>query len=295
MADAAQIFYVGFAGNCVRIRCDSARATSAVHFLFDAHLLTVACESVRCEIEVAFDPVGDHFHLLCDGRIVAKLHDDEIEIALVQLVQFHLVTHAAQAGLFHGAALVRDGQGILFAAAAGSGKTTLTASLLAEGYGFMTDELTAIDAHGRMEGLARPLNIKSGSLDLLRQCAWLTPALGRARLSGGVTLMPWPRIGSTENVHLGAVVLPEWRADAAFDVEALSPGRAGAALMSCLLNARNLPKNGLAFVTGLADGRPVHRVRYSHVSDVSAWLAAQRGEQDGALVGHLVDSKIFQP
>lgn len=284
MADAEQVFDVGFAGNCVRIRCDSARTADTVGFLFEAHLLSVACDDVRCEVGIAIDPADEYFLLFCDGRVVAKLHDDELEIALVQLVQLHLVTHEAHAGLFHGASLVFDGQGILFAAAAGSGKTTLTASLLGEGYGFLTDELTAIDGCGRMEGFARPLNIKAGSLDLLRRCDWLAPALGRARLSGGVTLMPWPRIGSAD-IRLDAVVLPEWRADAAFGVEALSPGRAAAALMSCLLNARNLPKSGLALATRLVCERPVHRVRYSRVDDVAAWLAAQRLAQDGALVG----------
>lgn len=260
------------------------RAADAVGFLFGEHLSSAPCETVRCEVGIAVDPADGRIVLFCDGRAVARLHDDELEIALVQLVQFHLVSHETCAGLFHGAALVRGGQGVLFAAAAGSGKTTLTASLLGGSYGFLTDELAALDGHGRIEGFARPLNIKAGSLDLLRRCDWLESALGLARLSGGVTLMPWPCVGSA-GIRLASIVLPQWCADAPFEVEALSPGRAAAALMSCLLNARNLSKNGLVLATRLVRERPVHRVRYSRVVDVASWLDTQPPRGGNTLVG----------
>lgn len=265
-------FIVRLAGPRVRIETDSLRAVDALRFLFGGHAAADDGEGVAHEVGVASAPEGG-FLLGCDGRSVARVRDDDLEIALVQLVQYHLVADETATAVFHGGALVRDGLGLMLAGAAGAGKTTLTASLLAAGHGFLSDELALVDGQGRLDGFSRPLNVKAGSLALLSANTGLRAAFEDARTSAGITLVPWPRAGA--DVRLARVVLPEYRAGAAFSAEVLSPGRAAAALMACLLNARNLPRGGLEVAGRIASGAPVVKLGYSRVDDVYAWLDRQ--------------------
>ena len=63
------------------------------------------------------------------------------------------------------AGLIEDrGRGIVIVGSSGSGKTTMTASLLARGCFYGTDESVAVDERGLVEGLARPLALKPGAL-----------------------------------------------------------------------------------------------------------------------------------
>ncbi len=278
MAEAmARLFGVSFIGNQIRIRTDTDRATQAVTFLFGPHL----CEpSVADTVEIALLRASGRggFELWLDGEVVVPWVDEsDLEIALLQRAQYQLVVSERRRAIVHGAALIQKERGILMAAAAGSGKTTLTSWLLGHDHGFLSDELAAIDTGGAMEGFGRPLNIKPGSVELLSQCDWLRESFSHARVSGAVTLLPWARSPATD-VRLALILFPRYREGARFAVEKLSPGRAAADLMACLMNARNLAKHGLSFATNLTASRPCFRITYSHMSDVSDWLASVRLE-----------------
>lgn len=70
--------------------------------------------------------------------------------------------------LIHAAAVARGGIGLCFPAASGSGKSTLTAHLCGQGYQYLTDDLTALDASGEVLPLPIPMSLKQGSWTLLR-------------------------------------------------------------------------------------------------------------------------------
>jgi hypothetical protein len=271
MADSVeQQFGIDFVGNRLRIRTDSLRAADAVRFLFDPHL--TAPDDNAPEITVLLEAErGGHKLALADQAAAPCLNDDDLEIALVQLAQFELVTREATRAIVHGAALVRAGRGMVLAASAGSGKTTLTSWLLGHGFGFLSDELAAIDASGAMDGFGRPLNLKPGSIEVCRQCDWLRDGFDRSRQSGNVTLLPWVRTAQAD-VPLAVLLFPRFQAGAAFDVELLSPGRAASGLMATLMNARNLPKHGLSLAVELVRSRPCYSVVYSDMAEVSGWL-----------------------
>lgn len=260
-----------FAGQSVRVVCDDERAADAARFVFGPHLERAADDAPPVELNVVRDATSGAFALLCNGRLESLIGaDGDLELALVQWVQFRLVSPARGIGMFHAASVVRSGRAVLLAAEAGSGKTTLTATLLGHGYGFLSDELTAVGQGGLAEGFARPLNIKTGSLERLRRCEGLAPAFAHARTSAGITLLPWTQ--ASPMAPLSTIVLPAYRAGSDFEVERLSPGRAAAALLSCLLNARNLPKGGIELAGALARAYPVHRVRYARTQDAVDWL-----------------------
>ena len=74
--------------------------------------------------------------------------------------------------LLHAGALERDGLALLLPALPGSGKSTLTAALSQRGWRLLSDELTLIRLDtGQIMGLARPVNLKNASIDIIRAYA----------------------------------------------------------------------------------------------------------------------------
>ena len=75
---------------------------------------------------------------------------------------------AAEAGreylLFHAGALDAAGVGVLLPGTSGSGKSTLTAGLARAGFGYLSDELVALDlSDGLLVPYAKPITLKQGS------------------------------------------------------------------------------------------------------------------------------------
>lgn len=69
----------------------------------------------------------------------------------------------------HAASLERNGQAVLLPAPPGSGKSTLCATLALRGWRLLSDELTLLEpGRGQLRALARPINLKNASIDLIR-------------------------------------------------------------------------------------------------------------------------------
>ncbi|CDN87093.1 MULTISPECIES: HprK-related kinase A [Hydrogenophaga] len=70
----------------------------------------------------------------------------------------------------HAAVLERDGRAVLLPAPPGSGKSTLCAWLMQQGWRLMSDELALIDpASGQLSASPRPVSLKNESIALMRQ------------------------------------------------------------------------------------------------------------------------------
>jgi hypothetical protein len=69
----------------------------------------------------------------------------------------------------HAASLERNGQVVVLPAPPGSGKSTLCAALALRGWRLLSDELTLLDPESLLaNGLARPINLKNASIDLIK-------------------------------------------------------------------------------------------------------------------------------
>jgi hypothetical protein len=67
--------------------------------------------------------------------------------------------------LFHAATLVTDGGAILLPGTAGSGKSTLALGLVERGYGYLSDEIGAVDLAGALvHPFAKPITLKDRSV-----------------------------------------------------------------------------------------------------------------------------------
>ncbi len=70
----------------------------------------------------------------------------------------------------HAASLERNGSAVILPAPPGSGKSTLCAALAHRGWRLLSDELTLIDPRTTSaHALARPINLKNASIDVIRQ------------------------------------------------------------------------------------------------------------------------------
>ena len=69
----------------------------------------------------------------------------------------------------HAASLERHGQVVVLPAPPGSGKSTLCAALALRGWRLLSDELTLLEPESLLaNGLARPINLKNASIDLIK-------------------------------------------------------------------------------------------------------------------------------
>lgn len=113
----------------------------------------------------------------------------------------------------HCAAVAREGRGVLISARSGTGKTTLTAALLARGWSYSSDESVALDADGpSVSAFPKPLMIKDP------RAADLVPALAKAGLrlepdETSVATVPASRLGApvelSVNPHVVVILTRE--------------------------------------------------------------------------------------
>jgi len=83
-----------------------------------------------------------------------------------------VASHAHQYLVVHAAVLERNGHALMMPAPPGAGKSTLCAGLMLSGWRLLSDELALLDMKTlQVCGMARPLNLKNQSIDLIRRFA----------------------------------------------------------------------------------------------------------------------------
>jgi len=258
---------IRFAGGAVAVETLGAAAETIVEFLCGNMPGSPAEEGPPPAVLRLEHNSGDgRFHLFRDSQMLAGGRNSGwlAEQTLGQICTC-LADGAGAAMVFHAAALAWQGVAVLIPGRSGAGKSTLAFWLARQGWGYLTDELAAVPA-GRavVDGLRRPLGLKQAALPVV--APWLESAAdpgGVLRIPHGAMvaprLLPVPPAGPAP---LGRIVFPAYRPGAGFELEPLTPARTVALLMGCLLNARNLPGDGLAAVAGLARRVPAFRLRY---------------------------------
>jgi hypothetical protein len=154
----------------LRIRYPCEAVAQRVHAVF-AHL-EMCSGPVDRGFSVVFDILrsADGYAVLQDGQLIGECRR---RAALAPLIQREALLAAYRAtpclAAIHAAAVRNHGRCVLMPAAKGSGKSTLTAALLASGYTYLTDELSVLITGSR---LMRPapvsLGLKLGSWPALK-------------------------------------------------------------------------------------------------------------------------------
>lgn len=182
--------------------------------------------------------------------------------------------------IFHASAVARNGKGILFPALGGSGKTTLSAYLMAQGFEFLNDDAVPLCSQSaRLQPIPLSLSIKQGSWSVLD--TWF-PALTSSRIYGAVGhqiryLAPVEKYVCRQPVECAMVVLPVYSLQATRLVcEQVSTREAFEHIIrsGCILDQ----PVAFAQIAALVDwlkALPVYRVTYRDMKEVENWLDAQ--------------------
>jgi len=184
-----------------------------------------------------------------------------------------VAAHAHQYLVIHAAVIEKGGRAAVLPAPPGSGKSTLCAGLVNRGWRLLSDELALYDlATGLIHGMARPVNLKNASIDVIRafapEAVFTVPVPDTTK--GTVALMR-PSSGSVlraqEPVRPAWIILPKYEANAE---AVLSVHGKAETFMLVAEQSFNYDIHGLRgfnAVADLLDQCASHTFTYGHLDD----------------------------
>jgi HprK-related kinase A len=247
----------------------------------------IATESF-CDFRVAVAPgrgprrwLKPQARFLLDGESPFKpLPADQALPMFEWGLNYAIAAQAHQYLVVHAAAIERGGRVAILPGAPGAGKSTLTAALVQRGWRLLSDELALIRPSDRhVVPLARPINLKNGSIAVMRGFApdSVFSAETRDTVKGTVALLRAPAESmarSDEAAPVGWIVFPHWEKDAA---PRLEPWSKAAGLMEIAHNAMNYSLHGAAgfeLLAAIFATSACYRFSYGKLDDAVATFAA---------------------
>ncbi|WP_374512748.1 HprK-related kinase A [Niveibacterium sp.] len=215
------------------------------------------------------------FHL--DGRTPFKPLPHAQSFAMLEWgINWCIATYCHQFLVIHAAVVERNGLAAILPAPPGSGKSTLTAALIQRGWRLCSDELTLLDpADGRVVALARPVNLKNNSIDIIQQfeaSASFGPECPDTHKGRVAHLRP-PR-DSVARMHERAmprwIIFPQWEAGTALNMKPLPRAEGFIQLAENAFNYSMLGETGFRTLIDTVDRSDCLSMRYSRLDDAIA-------------------------
>jgi len=265
---------VHFAGNTIRFNANHAGLLEAVGVHFenclgaDGPVISDYKITTVRDTEFAVSRNG--------GDLFSKL---SLEQTLFQLMQDGLtqLNGASTTELiFHAAALAHLERGLILCGQSGSGKSSLTAWLVANGMQYLTDEVISLPTESDMiSGFCRSMILKRGSAFIWRHWLPQSESNGLLQFSDGTAWVA-PTLLNASAVRSQVVpcllIFPRYVEGAQFQVERLSSAQTLFRLLQCLVNARNFPNHGMAATTRLAQNVSAISMTYSDIEIATQWI-----------------------
>ncbi len=208
----------------------------------------------------------DGFALSLNGTpIWSRTDRDEARFLLLKEAAQVLCSPSEVGAVLHGAAVLGPNErAMLFIAESGSGKSTLSQGLVAQGFGFLADDHIPLSVDGKsVFSFPTAAAAKSGAMCLpeIEQLVALHGESGSAREN--VTYLSLPAGASLgSKADIGAVIVPEYSENGAFELQSMSSEEAFSACIvsgarPCRRDAQIRP---LASLCNLV---PFYKLRYS--------------------------------
>jgi hypothetical protein len=199
-----------------------------------------------------------------------------------------LASASAAFVVVHAAGVVYRDAVVALAAGPGAGKSTLATQLVADGAGYVTDEVLGIAPHSlAVAGYSKRITLEIGSWSLF---PWLDAIASRSAREGlDPTRVRWldprdVRPGALDwrghSLHLGLIVVPHYREGVALAVEPLTALDTLLELVTDCFNLATVGERGLEALRDVARSVPAYRVIHADVRAASATvrdLAARHG------------------
>ena len=248
----------------------------AIARLADALLghLERSADSGDAVLEVA--RIGRRWVLMRDGVALDVCTDtDQIAPLLHANIVMAAYWSSDCLAAVHGAAVTRGDDCVLMPAVSGRGKTTLTAALLASGWGYCTDDLALLDGDPlRLRAVPTCLGLKRGSWDVL---AGVFPQIEdlpvhiRADgkevryLAPPASVLPPPE---ADSYRVRAVVLPAYEQEGKTRLLGISPGEGLKRLTQAGYDLpRRLDRRSLTRLIDWISDIPCFELRYGRLDE----------------------------
>jgi len=184
-----------------------------------------------------------------------------------------VAAHCHQYLIIHAAVLERGGMAAILPAPPGSGKSTLCAALVLRGWRLLSDELALYDlADGALQGMARPINLKNQSIDVIQQfspLAILSPRIPDT--TKGTVALVRPPVDSVINARQparpGWIVLPQYVPESQPRLTSHSKARTFMLMAEQSFNYDILGECGFDALGTLVDQSQCYRFTYSQLDD----------------------------
>ncbi len=261
---------VSFAGLTVTISFDTSEARDHLSLLFKDVTTEQGGEHDQSHLSLLSDENFNEYYLLVGNK---PLYRGPLGVKfaahLYDAVIFHLLNKAETGIALHAGGITCNAKTILLPGQSGAGKSTLIAWLISRQFCYLTDELVFIsmDAPGEVEYFRRPLCLKAGSLELIKDL--LSPEDKEEILADSHgAVIPHRLLNPVcepSPPPPSLVVLPEYSPEAGPELEPISKARFATLLMGCHANARNLVDHGFQKIIDIAGSTPAYRLRYARL------------------------------
>lgn len=195
---------------------------------------------------------------------------------LTDRIVFHIANKAENSHCLHAAAVAHKEFALVIPASSGSGKSSITTWLVANGFHYLTDELILIDQKHRISGVGRPIQIKSHGVDAVAPLLNKPELLFAGKLVNAVTVEALGGAVSGHASHqLAMIIFPKYSKDADYQLTRLSSAEAGMSLMANHVNARNLEGHGFREMMAIIRKTPCYSMEYGGFDKLPADFTAQ--------------------
>ncbi len=214
-----------------------------------------------CQISIEEHEDGRFLIRAGANTVVSGLTRVELPTWLIEEVAKALVTRLDSAVALHAGAVVWEGKSVVVAGASGSGKSSLVAWLIDNGFEYITDEIIILRGDNRILGFPRALVLKKGAAERVQAFSIFesSPLIKY----GSNLIVSAPRVNRDQVARpCGMIIFPQYQAGARLQIKGLTAAEAGLNLVGCNLNARNLEDGGLGAIARLSRAIPAISVEY---------------------------------
>lgn len=184
-----------------------------------------------------------------------------------------IAANAQQYLMLHAASLQKGACCVVMPGEPGAGKSTLTATLMLNGWRLLTDECTLVEPQsGALRALARPVSLKNASIGIVRaQAPGLVMSDTAHDTHKGSVAQLQTSAASVAQIDEAArathIIFPRWAAAAPISWTPMGQAEAFEKLTENAFNYSLLARPGFDAMAALVDGCSAWSLRYSALAD----------------------------